>query len=255
MGGHIMVTKKDIFNIAKAQFALDYNCQISDFDKKENTISENELIAGRRIYSESDGCFFKMICTGNTMVISASSDILPWCQEKLVKKDPVWIFEYPKLRAIDKKLNEFGHEINDIHQYYLPDPQIKEAKPLTDIKWFEYDDIIQFKGDDRFGEAFAFDVIRPDVLAVAALDGNNIIGMAGASADCENMWQIGIDVFPEYRERGIGTNLVALLKDEVLKRGKVPFYGTCQSHISSQNIAVSSGFFPVWAELYSGKIE
>jgi len=65
------------------------------------------------------------------------------------------------------------------------------------------------------------------------------------------MWQIGIDVLPEYRGRSIGTNLVTILKDEILKRGKIPFYGTVESHFLSQNIAVSAGFFPVWAELYS----
>ena len=65
------------------------------------------------------------------------------------------------------------------------------------------------------------------------------------------MWQIGIDVFPEYRGRKVGTNLVTLLKNEILKRGKVPFYGTVNSHFHSQNIAMNAGFFPAWAELYS----
>jgi len=65
------------------------------------------------------------------------------------------------------------------------------------------------------------------------------------------MWQIGIDVFPEYRGRKVGTNLVELLKNEILKRGKIPFYGTVSSHFRSQNIAINAGFFPVWAELYS----
>ncbi|WP_291637502.1 hypothetical protein [Clostridium sp.] len=45
--------------------------------------------------------------------------------------------------------------------------------------------------------------------------------------------------------------MVKLLKDEILKRGKIPFYGTMESHFHSQNIAVSAGFFPTWAELYS----
>ena len=51
--------------------------------------------------------------------------------------------------------------------------------------------------------------------------------------------------------KGIGTTLVKLLKNEILKRGKIPFYGTAESHFHSQNIAINSGFFPAWAELYS----
>lgn len=63
--------------------------------------------------------------------------------------------------------------------------------------------------------------------------------------------QVGIDVLPEYRGRGIGTNLVILLKNEILKRGKIPFYGTAESHFHSQNIAINAGFFSAWSELYS----
>ena len=44
-----------------------------------------------------------------------------------------------------------------------------------------------------------FDKNRPDMLAVAAIDGDKIMGMAGASADNKTMWQIGIDVLPKYR--------------------------------------------------------
>lgn len=67
----------------------------------------------------------------------------------------------------------------------------------------------------------------------------------------KTIWQIGIDVLPEYRGKGVGTNLVGLLKNEILKRGKIPFYGIVESHIHSQNIAVNAGFSPAWAELHS----
>lgn len=245
-----MSIKTDILEIAKAQLALDYNCQLSDFEKKENTIVENKLIRGRRIYN-NDGCFFKAICLGGRAIICTSPEIIPWCQEKLIKSDAAWLFQYSKLKAIDKRLQEFGHEIADVHHYYLPNSNAAEIKPITDVKWYEYEDIFQFKNDHRFKEAFGFDKNHPDMLAVAAFQENNIIGMAGASSDGKTIWQIGIDILPEYRSRGIGTNLVGLLKNEILKRGKIPFYGTVESHINSQNIAINAGFFPAWAELYS----
>jgi GNAT superfamily N-acetyltransferase len=180
--------------------------------------------------------------------------IIEWCREKFLNRDTAWLFQYPKLRTIDQKLQEFGHEIADIHQYYLPKAGISDVTPVSDIKWYEYEDIFQFQNDDRFGEAFAFDKTHPDVLAVAAFDDDKIMGMAGSSADSKTMWQIGIDVLPEYRSRGVGTNLVKLLRNEILRRGKVPFYGTAQSHFKSQNIAINSDFFPAWAELYSKQV-
>lgn len=248
-----MYTKTEILNIAKKQLAVDFNCQLSDFEKEGNTITENKLLEGRRIY-ESDGCFLKMICIWGRAIISTDEEIRQWLEEKILKRDACWLFDFNKLRAIDNKLREFGHEIEEKHNYYLPNPVTCDVKPFTKIKWFEKEDILQFEGDSRFGEAFMFDDNFPDILGVAAFDGDNIIGMAGASADSENLYQIGINVMPEYRGNGIGTNLVALLKQEVLKRGKVPFYGTAESHIVSRNIAIKAGFFPAWVELNSKKL-
>ena len=146
---------------------------------------------------------------------------------------------------------EFDHEIADIHHYYLPKADSDEIKPLTDIKWYEADEILKFKGDNRFGQAFVFDERTPDILAVAAIDKNCIMGIASATEDSKTMWQIGVDVLQKYRGKGIASNLVGLLKQEILKRGKVPFYGTIESHLNSQNVAIKAGFSPAFAELYS----
>ena len=47
------------------------------------------------------------------------------------------------------------------------------------------------------------------------------------------------------------TALVALLRDEVLRRGALPVYGTAASHSVSQRVAFDAGFKPAWAEAYS----
>ena len=245
-----MYTKNEIIQIAKEQLVLDYNCQLSDFEKEKNTVVKNKLIDGRRIY-ENDGCFLKILCFGGRAIISTSPLIMLWSGEKLLNINAAWFFQYPNLRRIDNKLQEFGHEIADVHHYYLPNPNVPSVEPITNVKWYEQEELLQFENDNRFREALAFNKNFPDVLAVVALDGDNIMGMAGASEDSKTMWQIGIDVLPKYRGRGIGTNLVTLLKNEILRRGKIPFYGTVESHFHSQNIAVGSGFFPAWAELYS----
>lgn len=246
--------KTEILQVAENQLLLDYNCKVSDLEKGNNTVVENKLANGRRIY-DSDGCFFKILCFRGSAIIAASPIIMPWCEEKLLNRSAAWFFLYPNLREIDEKLKEFGQEIADIHHYYLPKQNVPLIEPLINVKWYEYDGILKFKNDDRFDEAFAFDENHQDILAVAAFEGDKMMGMAGASADGKDMWQIGIDVFHEYRGRGIGTKLVTLLKNEILRRGKIPFYGTVESHFHSQNIAINAGFFPVWAELYSKEKE
>lgn len=249
-----MYTKTEILSIAKKQLALDYNCQPLDFEKEGNTITENKLLKGRRIYGD-DGSFLKIISIGGKAIIYADEKITPWLKENILKQNASWLFDYDKLRAIDNKLREFGHEIDEMPHFYLPNPVTCDVKPITTIKWFEKQEILQFRGDSRFGQAFVFNDNYPDVLGVAAFDGDIIMGMAGTSEDSKTLYQIGIDVLPEYRGKGIGTNLVALLKQEMLKRGKIPFYGTSLSHIISKNIAINAGFFPAWAEVYSRKLE
>ncbi len=249
-----MYTKTEILSMAKKQLALDYNCQPLDFEKERNTITKNELLKGRRI-CESDGCFLKIISIGGRAIIYADEKITPWLKENILKQNASWLFGYDKLRAIDNKLREFGHEIDEMPHFYLPNPVTCNVKPITTIKWFEKQEILQFRGDSRFDQAFVFDNNYPDVLGVAAFDGDIIMGMAGISEDSKILYQIGIDVLPEYRGKGIGTNLVALLKQEMLKRGNIPFYGTSVSHIISKNIAINAGFFPAWAEVYSRKLE
>ena len=162
---------------------------------------------------------------------------------------------YSNLRKIDKKLNEFGYEIDNTHHYYLPKDKEFTNKNNIKLKWYEKDEILQFRDDDRFNEAFAFNKNYPDVLAVAAVDDkDNILGMAGASEDSKIMWQIGINVLEDEKGKGIASFIVQSLKNEILNRGKVPFYGTVESHIISQKVALKSGFYPAFAEVKIRKI-
>ena len=80
------------------------------------------------------------------------------------------------------------------------------------------------------------------------------MGMAGCSEDAPHWQQIGIDVLPEYRSKGVGSYLVNLLKNKIIEMGDIPFYGTGAANIHSQNIAVKCGFKPAWVETEAEKI-
>ena len=89
---------------------------------------------------------------------------------------------------------------------------------------------------------------------VIACDGDDIMGMAGCSEDAPHWQQIGIDVLPEYRSKGVGSYLVTLLKNKVIEMGDIPFYGTGAANVHSQIIAIKSGFKPAWVETEATKI-
>jgi predicted GNAT family acetyltransferase len=88
-----------------------------------------------------------------------------------------------------------------------------------------------------------------DVLAAGAYDGGRLVGLAGCSADCDTMWQIGVDVLETHRRQGVASALTSRLALEALERGKVPFYCCAWSNILSARNAIKSGFKPAWAEL------
>lgn len=103
--------------------------------------------------------------------------------------------------------------------------------------------------EEQWSHCLTFDDRERDVLCVGAFDNGKLIGLAGCSADCETMYQIGVDVLPDYRRRGVASAVTSKLAIEILKLGKVPFYCAAWSNIRSVRNAIKSGFRPVWVEL------
>lgn len=247
-----MFTKEEIIFELKKQLAIDYNCKIEDFDSGENVLNFSAKNEGRREYSE-DTAFFSMATMGQNAVISADEKLHPFLRDFIKDKKGFWLFERHNLFDIESELSKYGKTLFQTHHLFLPDIKPLNVKPDFEIKWFEEKDIGQFYGDKRFPNAFCekYEPKRPDVLGVCAVLDGEIAGMAGCSADSKIMWQIGIDVMPKFRGRGIGAALVALLKEEIFKRGAIPFYGTGLANIYSQNIALKCGFYPAWVEIES----
>lgn len=90
--------------------------------------------------------------------------------------------------------------------------------------------------------------IENAIKKAARYDSKKLVGLTGCSADCETMWQIGVDVLPEYRRQNIASALTSRLALEILEQEKVPFYCAAWSNIKSVRNAIKSGFRPVWAE-------
>lgn len=245
-----MYNREQITAELKKQLAIDLNCEEKDFDKEENVVTVAKANTGRRIYSEQVP-FFSMASLGKNAVISANESMKDWLEEWSNEKRGIWLFEYPNIIELMIELQKRGKRIGQSHHMFLPETGMCELQIDFDIAWFEKEDIQNLYGRPEFSNALCerYHEERPDMLAVGAMRGNDIIGLAGCSADTKLFWQIGIDVLPEYRGKGIGTKLVAALKNEVFRRGAIPFYGTGLSNIYSQNIAINCGFYPAWLEV------
>lgn len=236
------------------QLALDYCCTPEEVMDNANHFAIYRPLEGRRVYQEEKNCIFKASVVHGKILIAGEKNIIEWCKERYSSDAGDWFFEFDNLKRIEAKLNENGYRIKMVHPFYISDVISSVPDRSADLQWYEQDEIQRFRGDKRWGEAFSFSESAPDVLGISASVDGNIVAMAGASRDSDSMWQIGINVEKEYRGKGIATVLVTALKNEVLRRGCLPFYGTAYSHLASQKVALSSGFVPAWAELATCKI-
>lgn len=255
--------KQRAWEAALSQLAVDYNAQREDFTKKGVTITQAADLPGRRHYA--DGVpFFQMATTGKGVVIAAHEslhgELDAWAREHLAGDGAGhWLFEYPKLRELDGLLRAHGWMVEGTHHMFLPrHGQSPAVLPRGfSFHWYDQDTVKELYPNSLFPNALSSgeNLLRPDVIALAAFDGDTLVALAGASADGEKLWQVGIDVLPSYRGRGLGKALVAALCARVIQMGKVPFYGTAAANLHSQNIAVGCGFFPAWVEVSSRRVE
>ena len=228
------------------QLALDLSLSPEDFPLRENRFTKKAYLPGRRIYKADRG-LLSVISIDSRCVFSSTDDrLLAWCREQFGETDGAWICEMEKLTRLDRKLRSLGHYIADAHPFFIPKHLI-DPHPVWEVRWYEQGELEVFRGDPRFPNVLG----DRDMLVAAAFVEGRLAGAAGASADSPDTWQIGIDVLPEFRGRGLARDLTALLAREVERRGHLPFYGTGASHIRSQQVAIAAGFVPAWWELYT----
>lgn len=247
------ITKDELWSITKEQLALDLGCEVELLNTPKNLVLEWKDLPGRRKRDNATP-FLEAAVINGKLVAACRKELLPWAEENLLPRQAEWLFLPQNYRRIEAGLAPFGYEIGDARHFSLPNLSLPFSTPRSLVRWYEKGAIEQFRGSDTWSEAFAFSELTPDMLAVGALDrSGKLAAMAGASRDGARMWQIGIRVLPEYQGDGLGANLVALLKDELLRRGILPFYSTAESHIASQNVGLRAGFQPAFAYLYAQK--
>ncbi len=232
----------------KKQFYLDYNVEKGRWITENVCLSPLRIHEGARLHVKQDPFFKIGILLGKAYVM-ADEAMHPWIETELTVQPPEWWCDFMTLRKIDKELAKYGREILDTHIYFLPAGEPADTEPEYDVLWYGEEELEQFRGRQELYHALSFSPTQPDKLAVAACDGSSLMGMAGCSEDGAYLWQIGIDIQKAYGSRGLGTYLVKLIKEEILHRGKVPYYGTSESHSLSRNVAIASGFLPAWAEI------
>ncbi len=242
----------EIFEKLTKLLSIEYNCSPDDFFKNENTVTVSDLKKGGR-YASEESRFFHMATIGNGAVITADEKLQSFLKEFSKSTSGYRLFETENL-ILNKELKKYGYTLSYAGHFFLPKFSCKPNLPKGAFKTEWVKDFSEFYGDNRFTHAIAYPEPRsyqPDVLGICAFCGNDIAGMAACSEDAPNWFQIGIDVIPEYRRKGLGEYLVGCLKNKILENGGFPFYCVSRANIRSINLAINCGFRPAWTELYS----
>lgn len=241
-------TWAEILCAAVGQSALESGCAPADFFRQEHVVVRSRADMGARKYLELPFAL-DLTSYGNNVVASADEAIIPVAKAYLRGRRTEACFETPALHELDKLLAPFGLKTKFQAEYFLPD--VTKTRVLgcaCDIRVLEPS---YFSGLylPEWGNALCKDRKERDMLCVGAYQDNELTALAGASADCETMWQIGVDVLPAYRGRGLAKAVTSRLAAEVFARGKVPFYCAAWSNIPSVRNALACGFYPAWVQL------
>ena len=242
------MTNNEILHIALRQSAFDCNCSPEDFLSTENKIVLSQKNDKARVYLPLPfECDF--VSYGNNIVAQVSPRMKETVEQFLGKYPVEHCFESPNVIALNEALLQFGYKVCFMAEYFLPDVnKLKELPCDYEIKVLQPDEFAAFYTAE-WSNALCEKRKQLDMLCVGAFDDGRLIGLAGCSADCETMYQIGVDVLPEYRKRGVASAITSRLAIETLKLGKVPFYCAAWSNIGSVRNALRCGFKPAWVEL------
>ena len=208
----------------------------------------------RRQYMEIVPCILKIAVGNGKLLFTGREDVIARCCELYSGANAPWFMEARSLAALNRELSTFGAQIRHARPFFTAESSAAvDTRDYTIVRYTP-ETIPQFRGDERFGDAYGFCEAAPDMLGVAAVKDGVLLGMAGASADSPLMWQIGINVLPEARGQGVAAMLVSLIRNDVLAAGRLPYYGTSISHLASQRVALRSGFLPAWFELVAAPL-
>ncbi len=245
--GYIL-TNQDIWRIALGQSAVDSGCRPEDFLEETNKIVISKPHPDARKYLALPfSC--DLVSYGRNIVASVQPEIIPAVQKYLDTYTVPHCFETPNLHVLDESLRNFGLRVCFMAEYFLPD--VNHLRSLAcpyEIRLLHPSDFAELYLP-AWSNALCEKRKELDVLAAGAYDGDRLVGLAGCSADCADMRQIGIDVLPDYRRQGIAAALTSRLTQEILAAGKVPFYCAAWSNLPSVRNALKCGYKPAWVEI------
>jgi len=247
--------RESALKLVRQILAADFACEESAFDKEGITFHLAKELEGARRFPLPEK-FLAVVTMGRGAVVSCSAERLRWARTNLKSFSAAALFYALAIARMEKYVARdhqtmFGPELKYICTQDSLHPYRLDGEVGIDL--IQEESIKQLYGNNLFPNALGrrYDPQRPRLLGCSAKHDGVTVGLATASADSDSMWQVGIDILPDYRDRGIGKALVSQLTEALFKIRKLPYYSTGISNISSRRTAISVGYRPAWVEIFS----
>ena len=236
--------------LARRQSALEYGCAPEDFLGKKHIVTESAFVRGARVYHNTPA-ILEMVTYGSCTVATCCRELIAPMQAFLARHASAYsCFELDAISELSAILAPLDRKVSLGGIYRLPAAtDIRENTCPYELRVLKPQDFAGLYLPE-YGNALGLSRPQYDRICVGAYDGDTLCGLAGASEDCAEMWQIGVDVLPEYRGQGIAAAIVSRLAQEVTALGRLPFYCSAWANVISMHTAERCGFEPAWSEVF-----
>ena len=231
--------KSDIVNFVRRSLAKVYNCDENIWNNDGINFIE---YSGRK--SGNQDPFLQFINFQNCIAIIGDKAILEKIKPYISDKSREEIFEFPLI---------YGLTI-----FCISDPKsLFSSKTEYKLGWMH--DNFEQRLPKSFEYVLDFDSENHCTTKIVhyAEDNGKIIAAASAclAQPFDDMYSIGIEVLPEYRNKGLGTTLVNNLTQKLLSMDVLPYYKVASSNVASLATAYKSNFIPLWCESYKNILD
>jgi RimJ/RimL family protein N-acetyltransferase len=239
--------------------AADLACAVEDFDRAGVVVVAAADRPGRRALPFHRSAL-RMVATGRGVVVSCPPEHVRRVRGLLETLPRDHIIAANTLARLAAVVAADGQELHGPYSNYLCWPaRFQPAGPpdgitIQVLQGPQVSHLYQYPG---FDHALAYQTggQRPDVLAAAAYFAGEVIGVAGASADGDVLWQVGADVHAASQGRGIGRAVVSRVTEAIFAAGRVPHYVHAVANLPSARVALSLGYRPAWVEVYTRAVQ
>lgn len=219
-------------------------------------LGREELVVAPMPAEAKDGMVALFLTAGLGTVVAVEPELVDWVREHAPKDkhframQPFFIAEMAEeaRRRGFEGARAFGNSLGFALAKRVAPPALSDRLRLVaiDAEWMaKHRDSKVF--DNALGEPTETSRIERTLRGFAVVDdGGQPLGVAGMWNEGETRDEIGVDVRREARGFGLARALTIAATNDIIERGRVPFYSCGATNIRSHRNALACGFEPLF---------